>query len=199
MSVLPTEWKNALQGIAPVEVVKRIEGLLVRGQTASLSPDKEAGPFLLYVLGDDIEDIAQKTGTPVDVMYLTCLTYRWQEKRDELSKKGNTVVINALQKSIVNHLLAATQLSVMNQVGKVMSGEIDASECSLIPKNIKSLKELMELVTAVNDLVSASEQKDKPVTVVNAQNVQIQNFAEEKKQEISREEMLRALAGESDG
>ena len=57
----------------------------------------------------------------------------------------------------------------------------------------------MELVTAVNDLVSASEQKDKPVTVVNAQNVQIQNFAEEKKQEISREEMLRALAGESDG
>ena len=132
-------------------------------------------------------------------MYLTCLTYRWQEKRDELSKKGNTVVINALQKSIVNHLLAATQLSVMNQVGKVMSGEIDASECSLIPKNIKSLKELMELVTAVNDLVSASEQKDKPVTVVNAQNVQIQNFAEEKKQEISREEMLRALAGESDG
>ena len=186
---LPSEWKSTLSSIAPREA-KRIIALVENKQTAALTPDKESSPFILYVLGNSIEDVSVISGIPKDVIYLTYLQYNWELKKDELCKKGNTTIINALQRNLVNHLLAATHKSILAQVGKVMSGEIEAKDCPLIPKSIKSLKELMELVTAMNNMVASNE---KPTTVVNAQNVQINQGVEEKKSIPTNPDMINFL------
>lgn len=172
MNTLPIEWKAALESSASTEMVKRIEGLIVRGQTAPLPSDKETGPFLLYVLGDSVEQVAQKTGIPVDVVYLTAISYHWSEKREELARKGNVQLITALQKDLINNLLVATQASIIRQVGEVMSGRLPPEKCSLIPRSLHGLKTLMEMVTQINQLV-ASNETNKPQTVIQAQNVQV--------------------------
>lgn len=168
MSSLPQEWKAALEGLAPVEVVRRVEGLLAKSQTGPLPNDREFGPFLLFALGDSIDEVAAKTGIPVDVVYLTAISYRWMEKREELARKGNVQLIMALQRQLVNNLLVATQASVLKQVGEVMSGKLAPEKCSLIPRSLHGLKALMEMVSDINNLVAANEAAPNNTTVIHA-------------------------------
>jgi hypothetical protein len=194
MSNLPVEWKQALAGIAPADVVRRVEGLVVRGQTAPLQSDREIGPFLLYVIGDTIEEVATKTGIPVDVVYLTAIAFRWEEKRAALAKQGNVAVVTALQKQLVNNLLIATQASILRQVGEVMSGRLPPEKCSLIPRSLQGLKTLLEMVKEVNTMVSAGDTKTS-TNVIHAENVQINQTVapEEPKDQMA---LLKKMAGE---
>lgn len=190
MSKLPTEWKSALEGLAPVEIVKRVEGLVQRGQTAPLTSDREWGPFILFVLGDSIEEVSQKMNIPVDVLYLTAITYHWKEKKTKLMEKGESQLIALLQKKLVNQLLVATQASIAKQVGEILAGRMSPDKCPLIPKNLNGLKLFMEIVSEINNLTTDNTSNSSK-NVINAQNVQIvqplsppDNSLEEKRKKI---------------
>lgn len=191
MSNLPAEWRDRLTQLAPTEVA-RIERLAAANQTAPLTQEKEVGPFLLFVLGDSVEEIAIKTGTPRDVMYLTYLKYNWEEKRTELQKSGQVSVISALQKQMVNYLLLATNTTISKQVAQVMSGALAPEKCPLIPRSLHGLKLLLELVKEVNQV--NQPQTTNTTNVIHAQNVQVnQQLPAAKEPVIDLEDKLDAL------
>jgi hypothetical protein len=199
MNNLPVEWKETLTSLAPTES-RRIIALAEKGCTAPLPPEKETSPFLLYMLGDSIDEISSITGTPKDVLYLTCLQYRWMEKKQELSKVGDKNLMTALMKKIVNHLVVASEVSIIDQLGKVMSGQLEASKCSLIPKNLAGLQALLTMMKEINDISSASQAPVSNTTIIHAQNAQVnhlQSPSEEKDEpKKSRVDRLAELAGE---
>lgn len=188
---LPAEWKSRLSHL-PTSDVSRIERLVASNQTAPLPQEKEVGPFLLFVLGDSVEEVASKTGTPKDVMYLTYLKYNWEEKRDELNKHGQVAVISALQKQAINYLLVATNLSITRQVAQVMSGALPPEKCPLIPRSLHGLKLLLELAKEVNNM--SPEKAPNTTNVIHAQNVQVnQQLPAATEAEQSPEDRLASL------
>jgi hypothetical protein len=153
-------------------------------------------PFLLFLLGDSIEQVAETTGTPADVMYLTAIKYCWPQKRDELAKMGQANLIAQLQKHTLNKILVATSMVIDKQLKDVISGKLPAEKCSLIPRNIHGLGALMEMITAANQEPPAP-QPPAQTTVVQATNVQINQQAA-LPEKPDRMTSLKALAGESD-
>lgn len=165
--MLPMKAKNQL----PPPPERRI----VTSGTSPLSPDKEVGPFLLYLLGDDVETVALKTSYPKDTIQITCQQYNWQAKRDVLltSETGNTL-IKDVEKSLLDNILMATYVAAMKQVGEVMTGKLDAAKCSLIPTSMQGLQRLLEMVEKANGLVATNQKAPEAgTTVVHADNVQI--------------------------
>jgi hypothetical protein len=192
---LPVEWKASLAALPPEEA-KRIESLVALGKTAPLTLDKETGPFFLFVLGDSIEEVAVKSGTPKDVMYLTYLAYNWEGRRTELLRQGSTQMIATLQKQLVNNLLVATTKCVMKQVTDIMSGSGDPEKCPMVPRSLSGLRTLMDMVIMANKLVAPEDAPSKPgTTVINANNVQV-NQGVEAEPAKSKTDILKALAGE---
>ena len=169
---------------------------LVRNRTLSyLSPEKETGPFLLYCTGTDFEGIANRCSYPLEVILLTALYYRWNEK---MSGLGLTSIDNApkeIQKDLANSLLIATYLSVQKQLGDVIAGRSDADKCLLIPKNVYSLEKLMDMVSNINGLKPQAESGGK--TIIQANNVQMNNVLGDSgdiKERIAKnKEMLKLL------
>lgn len=193
---LPAEWRAQLSHLPPNELA-RIERLATSNQTAPLTQEKEVGPFLLFVLGDSVEDVANKTGTPKDVMYLTYLKYNWEGKRAELNKQGQVAVISALQKQAINYLLVATNVSITRQVALVMSGALPAEKCSLIPRSLHGLKLLLELAKEVNNM--PCDKAGSTTNVIHAQNVQVnQQIPAAKEPVIDLEDKLDALVRAKD-
>lgn len=142
-----------------------------KGTVAALSREREEGPFLLFCCGDDLHTIATKTGFPVDVIYMTAESYEWERKAAAIrSETGNFDPIK-IQKELSKNLLIATHMAVQAQLKDVLAGRKSAAECPLIPKNIMALKQLMEMVSSLQN----PEEKGSNSTVVHAQNVQINN------------------------
>ena len=196
MTNLPVEWKAQLSHL-PVNELTRIERLVASNQTSALVQEKEVGPFLLFVLGDSVEEVANKTGTPKDVMYLTYLKYNWEEKRAELNKQGQVAVISALQKQAINYLLVATNLSITRQVAQVMSGALPAEKCSLIPRSLHGLKLLLELAKEVNQI--NQPQNTNTTNVIHANNVQVnQQIPVAKESLLNLEDRLDAIVRAKD-
>jgi hypothetical protein len=199
MTNLPAEIRTQLASLPEVEI-KRLESLVARGITAPLTPEKEVGPFLLYIIGDSLEDVATKTGTPKDVIYLTYVKYGWAEKKNHLSSSGMDKVIEQLNKNMVHHVLVATFKVLTEQIGKVMSGEMPHEKCSYIPRSLHGVRQLIEMAEQVNNIVKDADKKPGN-TIVQANNVQINQQVEAPKEEvkrISREERLARMAQDKD-
>jgi len=195
MTNLPSEIRTQLACLPEVEL-KRLESLVARGISAPLNPEKEVGPFLLFMIGDSLEDVAIKTGTPKDVIYLTYVKYSWDEKKKRLSANGVDKVIEELNKNMVHHVLVATFKVLTEQIGKVMSGELPHEKCSYIPRSLHGVKQLIEMAEQVNNIVKDADKKPGN-TIVQANNVQINQQLEAPKEDVkrvSREERLAKLA-----
>lgn len=165
----------------PKEAIDRLNRQLKSGITAPLSPEKEAGLFMLYSCGDSLDLIAIKTNIPLDVVYVTALKYSWVEKAGVLH--GD---VTAIQKSLATSLLVATYLSVQKDLADVIAGRKNADKCGLIPKNIMGLERLMAMVSEITDNKPLG--KDIPgSTVVHATNVQINHALPEKPKESLEE------------
>ncbi len=165
----------------PSERVQSLMRTLQQRAVAQLSSEKEPGPFMLYCLGNDLNDIASKTGYPVEVITLTAIYYKWNQKI-ELFNKVKDKTPSDIQKDLVNSLLVATYVGISRELGEVIAGKRSAADCKLIPKEIKDLEKLVALVNTANGIVPNPAEPGK--TVVNAQNVQInqQTIPEAKKE-----------------
>ena len=161
--------KNDL-GLPETKTAKLIQ-LVNNRSVAQLSPDKESGPFLLYCTGTDFETIATRCSYPLDVVLLTAMHYRWNEKIDKLGLRSVENAPNAIQKDLANSLLVATYVAMQKQLGDVIAGRMKPEKCALIPKNAYALEKLMALVTDINN--PTSKTPGEGGIAVNAQNVQI--------------------------
>jgi len=152
---------------------ERTRRLILSG-TPHLSSDKETGPFMLFLLGDDLDAIANKTNLPRDIIAVTANHYRWQEKRDALALNQTNTIIRDVERNLLNNILMATFVSALKQVGDVAAGRIDAKDCPLIPNSMQGLQRLLEMVEKANGLIATNEQPPAGgTTVVHAENVQI--------------------------
>lgn len=168
-----------------------------------LSQEKEVGPFMLYLLGDDIESVAVKCGYPKDIVLATAVHYRWRDKREALIQKGKeSEMVKEIEKNLVNSLLLASWRSISAEVGAVMSGKLDPGKSKFVPQSIAALERLLAMAERVNKLVvtdaGATPEQKPGTTVVNAQNVQIVNNPSESSPEDRRRMLLAEMARASE-
>ena len=137
------------------------------GALSFLSPDREAGPFMLFCCGESLEEISVKTNVPMPILLVTAMQYNWADKSAILRQDPADI-----QKSLTNSMLVATWMAAKEQLAGVLSGKIKASDCSLIPKNPAGVEKLMQMVNAVNGIQAAPTTPSAPISVT-ANNVQI--------------------------
>lgn len=198
--------------LVPVEEKEKIESRVRKGLLGPLSPEREAGPFMLYCCGDDLETIALKTNFPKDILYVTAIHYDWDNKAASLRSDSKDFNPINIQKDLAHSLLVATYMAAKEQLQDVLAGRKSPSQCPLLPKNMHSLEKLMNMITEMNKPPegAGSHQYPGSGTVVHAQNVQInqQQNNHEKAQDIvemtdeeieakrlEREEKYKALRG----
>ena len=158
-------------------------------QAHYLSPDKEAGLFLLFALGKTLADIAVEVSYPLDIVILTALYYRWPQKAAALGLVGEDKSTEQIQQDLLKSILVATSISVKKQLGDIIAGRADASKSGLIPKNVASLKQLMETINGMGDKAGVGGQ------TINAQNVIVNNGVGEVEGK-SKIERLRLIAAQ---
>lgn len=161
-----------------------------------LSAEKEAGPFMLYLLGESIESVADKTQYPRDVIHATAEHYRWAEKRDALVQTGKEAeLIKDMEKNLLNMMLLATYKLFTTEIGEVMAGKKLPQDCKFVPSSMQGLQKLLEMVEKANKLVSTEKPDAQPgQTVVNAHNVQIINQTTPQTPEERRLAFLKQVA-----
>lgn len=152
--------------------VDRLKAQLAARQITYLAADKEAGPFLLYCCGDDIDTIAAKTNVPKDIVAVTALHYRWADKAAVLVGDKGAGGAMAIRREMANTLLIATFVAMQKQLGEVVAGRADASTCPLIPTSLGALEKLMAMVEAVNKPATAEPAKTH-TTIIHAENAQV--------------------------
>ena len=93
--------------------------------------------------------------------------------------------------------MITTYLAIQEQLAEVLSGRKKASECPLIPKNIKDLERFMAMISNVYTPEAAGNG-----TTVHAQKVQIINNPEIKQvspeKEAERAVKYKVLRGETE-
>lgn len=163
--------KNSI-GLPP-EKIAAISNLVARGSLGYLSPDKEAGPFMLFLSGSSLEDVAKATSFPVDVIYLTAMRYNWPEKAEAMRKDKIENGVDVIQGEIVKLITTATYVTLQKQLADIIAGRADYRDCPLLPKNIHGLEKLMNMIESMKP---KSQDVQAPVSV-SGQNIQI-NFPE---------------------
>lgn len=176
----------------------RARKLQSQGSASHLSTEQEAGPFMMFLFGDDVEGIAAKTHYPKDVVLLTALHYKWEEKRELLVEKGKeSELVKNIEKSLLNNILLATYQAINKDVGEVIAGKKQAQDSKFIPQSMQALKSLLEMVEKANKLVAAgNEPAPAPAatTVVHAQNVQFVTNEAPADADAKRRKYLQELA-----
>ena len=183
--------------IIPAELKDSIESRIRKGLLGPLAVEREAGAFMLYCIGNDFADISLKTNFPVDVLYVTAAHYDWIGKSAALRNKLGDFNPLHIQKDLTNSLMITTYLAIQEQLAEVLSGRKKASECPLIPKNIKDLERFMAMISNVYTPETTGNG-----TTVHAQNVQIINNPEIKQvspeKEAERAVKYKVLRGETE-
>jgi hypothetical protein len=161
--------KNALE--LSDKKIQELNQAIARGTIGPMTADKEGNLFLLYAMGDSIDEITDSTGYPKDIILVTAMRYDWPTRRKKMRLTTPEDTATDISKKIVNGIQMATWLAVKEQIADVVSGRKRPSQCSLIPKNIHGLQKLMEMITVMNNPAVASIRPGG--TVVQAENVQI--------------------------
>ena len=151
------------------EICESIKKSISESKAQMLGPEKEVGPFYLYLMGDSYESVAEKTGWSLEIIAVTALKFRWYEKKNACSLVSEKEGAKYVLKSAMSAMLAATAHVLTQQSKDVMSGKLDASECRYIPKNVKELQSFMNVVSQIYELNSKNENNQN--VTVNIANV----------------------------
>ncbi|CAB5221094.1 hypothetical protein UFOVP244_81 [uncultured Caudovirales phage] len=156
-----------------------------------LSPDIETAPFLLYLMGDSIEQISDKTKYPKEIIAVTARHYGWVEKREAFNKQGRSVP-NEIQRHLVNTILATTYMAIQQEMAMVLRGERDPSQTKFIPKSINALQTLIQMVNTVNQI----ETKNPSMPPIKGENIQVNILQGDNP--LSKADILKRLADTTD-
>ena len=175
----------------PIEQVERLtRGLQSRSMTF-LSPDKEAGAFMLYCINKSLTQISAQLSIPPEVILLTAMQYKWEEKIILLEKQeGGLKTMQELQKDLASSILVATLIAAQKQIGDFIAGRITAAECKWLPSNIQGLEKLMSLINGLQPVAQA------PVTNITATNVQVNQSSLSPVETKNKLELLKKIENE---
>jgi hypothetical protein len=198
--VTPTEPSTELR-ITP-ERRRVVEKAIAKGQVTYLSPDKEGGPFMLFLLGNSPELISEKTSYPLDVILATAIQYQWQEKVKEvtniaITEQPNVSVVKKIKTDLINSILLATYKRDMKELGDIIAGRKDAKNSKLLPANLHGLEKLINMVTADTEPEKSAQAAGS--TLIQGQNVQVIQNAPPMGHRVGKEEkeqMLELLEGD---
>lgn len=187
-------------GLQPEQITK-LSRMVQRGEASQLSPDKEGGPFMLYIMGDSIDTIATKTSYPIEIIQLTAIYYRWPQKAKSIHDMSvdngdGDPAMKKVQKDLVNQILIATYMATQKELGDVIAGRKDPRRCRLLPNNIHSLEKLINMANLAN---SPAVQEVKANTIIQGQNVQViqnEDAKVKKKDEKQIQQMLEVIEGD---
>ena len=136
----------------------RVRRLVRSGAVSPLSPEREQAPFLLYLFGDSVSEIAFKQSIPKDIIEVTAAHYHWEEKRQAFAGSGLSLV-SELQKKIANTLLVTAYMAMLKDLAEVSAGTKDGKDCLYIPKSIAGLQQLTEFVDKANGIIATDPNK----------------------------------------
>jgi hypothetical protein len=153
------------------EMIKAIAQAKDQAKVVMLSHERESGPFFLYFMGDSYSTVSEKTGWGLDVIGVTALRNHWYEKRKITSGLDDKESARKVMKEAASSMLAAVAHTLISQSRDVLSGKLDASECKMIPKNMKDLVLFMQMVSQIYDLAQKPDMQPQQPNV----NVQILN------------------------
>jgi len=192
---LPVEWREELSGV-PEQSLRKFKELMNKGMISPLSEDDSTPHLLLFLTGESLDAIAERTSTPKDVVYLTAIKHNWSIKKEKVDKMGGSdTVLHALRKQLLNNILIATTKASLKDVGDVMSGRLPASKMPLIPRSLHALNSLFQMI---DDASKPLETPPAQNNVIHAENVQINQQIAAPEVKEDKIKVLRRLAGERD-
>jgi hypothetical protein len=159
---------------APDMPVAHIDGLrkaVEKGAASTLSAEREQGPFMLYLLGNDYQSIAEQSGWPLNVILFTALKNNWFEKKQMLDLDNQKEAARYVIKQAVNSMLATTTAVIMKQMQQIMKGEIDPADCKYIPKDIYAMEKFLSVAQQLHKLTEKSESSSVQNINVNVANL----------------------------
>jgi hypothetical protein len=164
-----------------------------------LSKDLEQSCFYYYVMGDSFADIANKLDLPIGLLIYTGLCYEWPKKRAALDnskpgskiKKAETAAADLITDSIV-----ATAAVYKHRLAEVIKNPEKAASCPLIPRNIKEMQILLQLL----EVAQPKETKNPlmPSVNVNIANMGGQPIPQPQVSAAGNGEVLELNPGEED-
>jgi len=179
---------------------------LERGSGGILSNEKEQGPFMLYLLGNNYTQISEQCGWPINTILLTAIKNQWYEKKQLLNLNEDKEAAQYVLKSAVNTMLATTTAVIMKQMQEIMRGELKPADCKYIPKDIYGLEKFMSVVNQLHKITTVDD-KDKGhvqnvnVNIANLPTAQAERLQSlpppltvEEYKSIPREERLKMLS-----
>lgn len=169
---LPVEWREELSGVPEVSL-RKFKDMMNRGLVSPLSEDDATPHLLLFLTGESLDAIAERTSTPKDVIYLTAISHNWSVKKAKVDQMGGSEsVLHALRKQLLNNILIATTKASLKDVGDVMAGKTPASKMPLIPRSLHALNSLFQMIDDANKPPESATAQN---NVIHAENVQINN------------------------
>lgn len=135
-------------GLDP-EKVKELSRLVQKGGVSYLSPELEGIPYMLFHTGSSLQEISLKTNYPESIIILTAIRYNWPAKAEEMKKSMTDGDLTSIMADISKMLLIATHASMQKELAAILSGKGDAKHSQLIPKNVKGLKDLFDMITGL--------------------------------------------------
>jgi hypothetical protein len=204
---MSTALVNLLTNPAPDMAISQIASLkkeMERGSGGVLSSEKEQGPFMLYLLGNNYNQISEQCGWPINTILLTAIKNQWYEKKNLLALNEDKEAAKYVLKSAINAMLATTTAVIMKQMQQIMRGELDPSECKYIPKDIYGLEKFMSVVNQLHKVHGDDKEngtvQNVNVNIANIPTAQADKFRElppplslDEYKSIPREERLKLL------
>ena len=130
-------------GLEKKEVDKLLQ-MIQDGRAMPLSPKDQEGPMLLFVTGEDLDNVALTTNYPKEIIYLTALQYGWYEKKKTLDAENMST--DDIKHKLARQLLVASYLQITRDLGAVIAGNKKASEVPMIPKNMLQMEKLFAMI-----------------------------------------------------
>lgn len=150
----------------------KVRRLVRQGQASPLAAERETAPFLMFLAGDSLDEIAYKQQIPRDIIEVTAVHYKWEDKKQVFGGSGLNLSV-VLQKKIADTLLITAYTQVLKDMADVSAGRKDAKDCLFIPKSTAALSQLMEFVNAANAAINGPQDPNKPAQAAPSVSVTV--------------------------
>lgn len=116
---------------------------------SKLSKELEQSCFYYYSMGDTLEEVSNKLDLPLGVLTYTALHYEWFKRKFILNnaKPGSRMSRAEIAASdLVADAIIATAAVYRHKLAEVIKNPSKAEDCPLIPRNIKEMQVLLQLL-----------------------------------------------------
>ena len=109
--------------------------------------------FYYFMLGEELEEISSKFNLPAGILSFTAIVDGWPKRRDAIltavpgskAQKAENAAVDLITDSII-----ATTAIFRQQLEDVIKDPSKFKECALIPRNLKELKNLIEMLDTLS-------------------------------------------------